>query len=35
VLLPKTAHIVKALYEENVCEEEMLLSWGKKVNTLL
>lgn len=32
VLLPKTAHIIKALYDEDICSEESLLSWGKKVD---
>nr|CAD2162886.1 unnamed protein product [Meloidogyne enterolobii] len=30
VLLPKTAHIIKALYDNDICDEEVLLSWGKK-----
>lgn len=30
VLLPKTAHIIKALYDTDVCEEETLLAWGAK-----
>ncbi|KAF7638506.1 W2 domain-containing protein [Meloidogyne graminicola] len=30
VLLPKTAHIIKALYDNDICDEEVLISWGKK-----
>lgn len=30
VLLPKTAHIIKALYDADICEEESILSWGSK-----
>lgn len=33
-LLPKTVHIIKALYDEDICSEESLLCWGKKVNFL-
>lgn len=29
-LLPRTPHIIKALYDEDVCEEEALLAWGEK-----
>ncbi|VDM97981.1 unnamed protein product [Thelazia callipaeda] len=30
VLLPKSAHIIKALYDNDVVEEEVLLAWGEK-----
>lgn len=30
VLLPKTAHIIKALYDQDICEEETLIEWGEK-----
>jgi len=29
-LLPKTGHIIKALYDNDVCEEETILTWGAK-----
>ncbi|KAM3718110.1 Eukaryotic translation initiation factor [Dirofilaria immitis] len=29
-LLPKSAHIIKALYDTDVVEEEVLLAWGEK-----
>lgn len=29
-LLPKAAHIVKALYDQDLVEEEALLAWGEK-----
>lgn len=29
-LLAKSAHIIKSLYDEDVCEEEALLTWGEK-----
>lgn len=29
-LLPKSAHIIKALYDNDVVEEEILLAWGEK-----
>jgi translation initiation factor 5 len=29
-LLPKMAHIVKALYDNDICEEEIILAWGEK-----
>ena len=31
-LLPKVAHIFKALYDEDVLDEEVILEWGKKVS---
>lgn len=31
VLLPKTAHIIKALYDNDLVEEETLIAWGEKV----
>lgn len=30
LLLSKTAHIIKALYDTDVCDEEVLLAWGQK-----
>lgn len=33
-LLGRTAHIIKALYDYDVCEEEALLSWGEKVGAV-
>ncbi|KAI1719619.1 domain found in IF2B/IF5 domain-containing protein [Ditylenchus destructor] len=30
MLLPKTAHIMKALYDADIVEEETLLNWGSK-----
>ncbi|MFH4983262.1 hypothetical protein AB6A40_009971 [Gnathostoma spinigerum] len=30
VLLPKSAHIIKALYDGDIVEEEVLLAWGEK-----
>ncbi|CAI2353495.1 unnamed protein product [Caenorhabditis sp. 36 PRJEB53466] len=29
-LLAKSAHIIKALYEADICEEEAILTWGEK-----
>lgn len=29
-LLPKSAHIIKALYDNDVVEEEVILAWGEK-----
>ncbi|ULT86642.1 hypothetical protein L3Y34_006388 [Caenorhabditis briggsae] len=29
-LLTKSAHIIKSLYDADICEEEVLLSWGDK-----
>lgn len=29
-LLPKSAHIIKALYDNDLVEEEVLLAWGEK-----
>ncbi|CAD6189636.1 unnamed protein product [Caenorhabditis auriculariae] len=29
-LLPKSAHIVKALYDTDICEEEAILAWADK-----
>uniref|UniRef100_A0A8R1HY20 Eukaryotic translation initiation factor 5 n=1 Tax=Caenorhabditis japonica TaxID=281687 RepID=A0A8R1HY20_CAEJA len=29
-LLAKSAHVIKALYDNDICEEEALLSWGEK-----
>uniref|UniRef100_A0A0N4Z3H6 Eukaryotic translation initiation factor 5 n=1 Tax=Parastrongyloides trichosuri TaxID=131310 RepID=A0A0N4Z3H6_PARTI len=29
-LLPKAAHILKCLYDNDVCEEETILAWGNK-----
>uniref|UniRef100_Q22918-2 Isoform b of Eukaryotic translation initiation factor 5 n=1 Tax=Caenorhabditis elegans TaxID=6239 RepID=Q22918-2 len=29
-LLSKSAHIIKSLYDEDVCEEDSLISWGEK-----
>lgn len=34
VLLPRSAHIIKALYDNDICEEEVLLSWGAKVSKI-
>ena len=31
VLLAKTAHILKAFYDEDILDEEVILEWGKKV----
>lgn len=31
MLLPKTAHIIKALYDNDLCDEDVLLSWDTKV----
>jgi translation initiation factor 5 len=33
-LLPKTAHIFKALYDEDILDEEVILDWGKKVQKI-
>ncbi|TKR69914.1 hypothetical protein L596_022005 [Steinernema carpocapsae] len=30
VLLPKTAHIIKALYDQDVVTEEVIIAWGEK-----
>ncbi|VDO55642.1 unnamed protein product [Haemonchus placei] len=30
VLLPKAAHIIKGLYDNDICEEEAILAWGDK-----
>jgi len=32
VLMPKVPHIFKALYEEDILEEEVLFEWAKKVS---
>ena len=32
VLLPKVAHILKAFYDEDIIDEEVILEWAKKVN---
>lgn len=34
-LMGKMAHIIKALYDSDLCEEETLLSWGEKVGLLM
>ena len=31
VLLPKVAHILKAFYDEDIIDEEVILEWAKKV----
>lgn len=31
-LLAKTAHILKAFYDEDILDEEVILEWGKKVS---
>jgi len=31
-LIPKTAHILKAFYDQDLVEEEVLLDWGAKVS---
>jgi len=31
-LLAKTAHIIKAFYDEDILDEEVILEWGKKVS---
>merc|ERR1712061_246772 len=31
-LLPKVAHILKAFYDEDILDEEVILEWGKKVS---
>lgn len=31
VLMPKTAHILKALYEEDILDEDSIMDWSKKV----
>jgi len=31
-LLPKTAHILKAFYDQDLVEEEVLIEWGSKVS---
>lgn len=33
ILLPKAAHIIKGLYDNDICEEEAILAWGEKVRT--
>ncbi|KHJ94425.1 domain found in IF2B/IF5 [Oesophagostomum dentatum] len=30
ILLPKAPHIIKALYDNDICEEEAILAWGDK-----
>merc|ERR1712209_75762 len=32
VLLPKVAHILKAFYDEDIIDEEVILEWAKKVS---
>ena len=32
VLMPRVPHILKALYEEDILEEEVLFEWAKKVS---
>jgi len=32
VLLPKTGHIIKAFYDEDILEEEVIFEWGKKAS---
>jgi len=31
-LLPKVSHILKAFYDEDILDEEVILEWGKKVS---
>jgi len=31
-LFQKTAHIIKTLYDEDICNEEVLLAWGDKAS---
>lgn len=31
-LMPKAVRILKALYDEDLLEEEVILQWGEKVN---
>lgn len=31
-LMPKAAHILKALYDKDLLEEEIILNWGEKVS---
>lgn len=33
VLIPKAAHIVKALYDNDVCVEDAILAWGEKATS--
>ena len=30
-LLPKTAHILKAFYDTDILDEEIIIKWGEKV----
>ncbi|KAL3083082.1 hypothetical protein niasHS_010884 [Heterodera schachtii] len=30
ILMSKTAHIIKALYDNDICEEDVILAWGSK-----
>jgi translation initiation factor 5 len=32
VLLPRVSHILKALYDADILEEEVLMEWGKKAS---
>lgn len=32
-LMPKTAHILKAFYDNDLVEEEVILEWAKKVRS--
>jgi translation initiation factor 5 len=32
VLLPKTGHIFKAFYDEDILDEEVIIEWGKKAS---
>lgn len=32
VLLPKTAHILKAFYDEDIVEEDAIMEWGEKAS---
>uniref|UniRef100_A0A914D1V4 W2 domain-containing protein n=1 Tax=Acrobeloides nanus TaxID=290746 RepID=A0A914D1V4_9BILA len=34
-LLPKAAHILKKLYDESICTEEVILAWGAKRSKLV
>jgi translation initiation factor 5 len=33
-LLPKVPHIIKAMYDLEILEEEVILEWGEKVRTV-
>lgn len=34
-LMPRTAHILKAFYEEDILDEDSIMEWSKKVGQVM